>query len=113
LTEVHPTNSKLTQILDESVSRGEMALSDAKDIARKALFSNSNTLYNLKLKLRLSEPGPPLLTAVITAETKVDALTERTIADFFTQKGIDLVRIQWVDYCNMIVSPHKNHYLSW
>jgi hypothetical protein len=85
-----------------------MTLSDAKDIARKALFSNSNTLYNLNLELKLAEPGPPLLTPVITAETTVDALTERTIADFFTAKGIDFVRIQWVDYCNMIVSPRNN-----
>jgi hypothetical protein len=40
------------KILGESVSRGELKLSDAKVIAQEALFDNSNLLYNLKLELK-------------------------------------------------------------
>jgi hypothetical protein len=44
-------------ILWESVSRGELTLSDAKDIARKALFDNSNELYSLGLEMKPLNPG--------------------------------------------------------
>jgi hypothetical protein len=47
------------KILGESISRGEMTLSDAKDIARRALFENSNKLYNLELQLKPFETGTP------------------------------------------------------
>lgn len=33
----------------------------------------------------------------------MDAFSERTVKEFLTLKGVDFVRIQWVDYCNMIV----------
>jgi hypothetical protein len=49
------------KILDESVSRGEMTISDAKNIAYRALFENSNVIYDLGLQYKRLEPGMPRL----------------------------------------------------
>ena len=42
---------------------------------------------------------------LITIDLIADTFSERAIEDYFKFKGIDFVRIQWVDYCNMIVLP--------
>lgn len=52
----------LMKILDESVSGGEMTILDAKNIAYRALFDNSNVIYNLRLQFAPLEPGMPHFT---------------------------------------------------
>ena len=73
------------------MSRGEMTLLEAKTIARNAFFDNSNSLYELGLEYE------PLQTDIIA-----DSFSERSLVEYFESKGVDFVRIQWVDYCNLI-----------
>jgi len=51
----------LIKLLNASVTRGEMTIADAKNIAYRAFFENSNVIYNLRLQYRPLEPGIPLL----------------------------------------------------
>jgi hypothetical protein len=84
--------------LGQNITRGELTIEDAKAIARKALFDNSNTLYMLNLQY----------TPLPTALTNVDCTSGHAVGDYLKSAGVDLVRIQWVDYVNFIVRPLKS-----
>jgi hypothetical protein len=47
--------------LGDNVDRGELTLSAAQDIAQKALFGNSNTLYKLKLSFKALPISTPFI----------------------------------------------------
>jgi hypothetical protein len=83
-----------------------LTLPSAKDIAQKALFDNSNTLYKLNLTLK----ALPICTTFPDRSDRLanttDTFSAKAIGDLLKSKNIDFVRLQWVDYCNMIVRPH-------
>ena len=83
-----------------------MTLSKAKDISQKALFDNSNTIYKLNLTLKalpLSTTLSAFSNRIVTTTT--DTFSAKAVGDLLKSKNIDFVRLQWVDYCNMIVRP--------
>jgi hypothetical protein len=102
-----PNDVVSKKILGDSVARGELTISDAKGIARKALFDNSNVLYDLKLKWKPVEGGELFLILceliVDLIDLNTDLFSAKAVSDILKSKGIDFVRIQWVDYCNLIV----------
>jgi hypothetical protein len=87
--------SSSTQVLSESVIKGDMTQPQAVTIIERAFFHNSNVLYNLGLT-----PQPTNLTVPSSALPSPNRGTPTL--DSLAALGIRFVRLHWVDLSNTV-----------
>ncbi|CAG8448898.1 10008_t:CDS:10 [Ambispora leptoticha] len=86
----------LTKVLIETIENGDLSNEEAIEIAKKILFFNANSVYNLSLTPKSLETTLPISDAEVNP---IQAIRK------FRANGAKFVRVDWLDISNI----HRHH----